>query len=141
MLSCDAVTAWIYGEVRDRLRLKGRPIPENDLWIAAIAIQHDLALATRDDISTTWTIFGGRTGRHDRKRISSHRSKALELLQRPPYAGLSHRNYTNSFQLAEHLLETDSPNLTATLTTACSLTFPRRIHSIAVLSLPRAADD
>jgi len=30
------------------LRLKGRPIPENDLWIAAMALEHDLVLATRD---------------------------------------------------------------------------------------------
>lgn len=49
VLSCDAITASVYGEVRDRLRSKGRPIPENDVWIAAIAIQHDLTLATRDD--------------------------------------------------------------------------------------------
>jgi len=35
--------------VRDRLRLKGRPIPENDIWIAAVALQHGLPLATRDD--------------------------------------------------------------------------------------------
>jgi tRNA(fMet)-specific endonuclease VapC len=30
-------------------RLTARPIPENDLWIAAIAIQHGLTLATRDE--------------------------------------------------------------------------------------------
>jgi tRNA(fMet)-specific endonuclease VapC len=28
--------------------IKGRPIPENDLWIAAIALEHDLIVATRD---------------------------------------------------------------------------------------------
>ena len=49
VLSCDAVTAQFYGQVRERLRLKGRPIPENDIWIAATAIQHGLPLATRDD--------------------------------------------------------------------------------------------
>jgi tRNA(fMet)-specific endonuclease VapC len=49
VLSCDAVTAWIYGEIRNHLRLRGRPIPENDLWIAAVAMQHGLTLATRDD--------------------------------------------------------------------------------------------
>lgn len=49
VLSCDAVTAWIYGEIRNQLRLKGRPIPENDIWIAATAIQHDVTLATRDE--------------------------------------------------------------------------------------------
>lgn len=30
------------------LRTAGKPIPANDLWIAALAIQHDLTLATRD---------------------------------------------------------------------------------------------
>ena len=49
VLSCDVVTAQLYGQIRDRLRLKGRPIPENDIWIAAAAIQHGLTLATRDD--------------------------------------------------------------------------------------------
>jgi tRNA(fMet)-specific endonuclease VapC len=49
ILSNDAVTARLYGEIRDRLRLKGRPIPENDIWIAATAVQHGLPLATRDD--------------------------------------------------------------------------------------------
>ena len=49
VLSCDAVTAWIYGDIRNHLRLKGRPIPENDIWIAATAIQYDVTLATRDE--------------------------------------------------------------------------------------------
>ncbi len=49
VLSCDAATAQIYGKIRDQLRSKGRPIPENDIWIAAIALQHGLPLATRDD--------------------------------------------------------------------------------------------
>jgi tRNA(fMet)-specific endonuclease VapC len=49
VLGCDAETAWIYGEVRNGLRLKGRPIPENDIWISALAIQHGLTLATRDE--------------------------------------------------------------------------------------------
>jgi tRNA(fMet)-specific endonuclease VapC len=30
------------------LRVAGTPIPENDVWIAAIAIQHSLPLMTRD---------------------------------------------------------------------------------------------
>ena len=49
VLSSDADTAELYGKIRDRLRLKGRPIPENDIWIAAVALQHGLPLATRDD--------------------------------------------------------------------------------------------
>lgn len=49
VLSCDAVTARVYGQIKDQLRSKGRPIPENDIWIAAVALQYGLPLATRDD--------------------------------------------------------------------------------------------
>jgi tRNA(fMet)-specific endonuclease VapC len=48
ILVCDADTARHYGEVKNKLRLKGRPLPENDVWIAALALQHDLILITRD---------------------------------------------------------------------------------------------
>src|SRR6476646_872409 len=48
ILVCDADTARHYGEVKNKLRLKGRPLPENDVWIAALALQHDLILVTRD---------------------------------------------------------------------------------------------
>ena len=48
VLGCDTDTARRYGEVKSALRLRGRPIPENDIWIAAIALQHELTLATRD---------------------------------------------------------------------------------------------
>ena len=48
VLACDTETARRYGEVKDRLRHQGRPIPENDIWIAAIALQYDLTLAARD---------------------------------------------------------------------------------------------
>lgn len=48
VLPCDTVTARFYAEVKFDLRKKGRPIPENDVWIAAIARQHNLALLTRD---------------------------------------------------------------------------------------------
>jgi tRNA(fMet)-specific endonuclease VapC len=47
-LSCDTETARRYGEVKDQLRRKGRPIPGNDIWIAAIALQYDLTLVARD---------------------------------------------------------------------------------------------
>lgn len=49
VLTCDAATAKHYGQIKNALRSKGRPIPENDIWIAAVAIQHGLLLATRDD--------------------------------------------------------------------------------------------
>ncbi len=47
-LPSDRDTAFVYGEIKSALRAKGRPIPDNDLWIAAIAKQHDLTLITRD---------------------------------------------------------------------------------------------
>jgi predicted nuclease of predicted toxin-antitoxin system len=28
--------------------VKGRPLPENDIWIAALSLQHNLILVTRD---------------------------------------------------------------------------------------------
>jgi tRNA(fMet)-specific endonuclease VapC len=44
----DIATAYQYGLIRNELRIKGRPIPENDVWIAAAARQHDLILVSRD---------------------------------------------------------------------------------------------
>jgi len=48
VLGCDAETARVYGEIKDALRIRGHPIPENDIWIAAIAVQHNLTLVSRD---------------------------------------------------------------------------------------------
>jgi tRNA(fMet)-specific endonuclease VapC len=48
VLPCDSGTASSYTAVKFDLRRKGRPIPENDVWIAAVARQHDLTLLTRD---------------------------------------------------------------------------------------------
>ncbi|MBH8563731.1 type II toxin-antitoxin system VapC family toxin [Nostoc sp. CENA67] len=48
VLGCDAETARQYGEIKNKLRLKGRPLPENDIWIAALALQYGLTLVTRD---------------------------------------------------------------------------------------------
>jgi tRNA(fMet)-specific endonuclease VapC len=44
----DVATAREYGTLKAALRAKGRLIPENDIWIAAIAQQHGLTLITRD---------------------------------------------------------------------------------------------
>ena len=41
--ACEA-----YGRLKAVLRAKGRPIPDNDLWIAAAAIQLGAALVSRD---------------------------------------------------------------------------------------------
>jgi tRNA(fMet)-specific endonuclease VapC len=48
VVGCDLETARHYAAVRDELRQQGRPIPQNDVWIAALARQHGLILATRD---------------------------------------------------------------------------------------------
>lgn len=48
IVSCVLATARVYGEIKTALRLLGRPLPENDVWIAAVAIQHRLTLVTRD---------------------------------------------------------------------------------------------
>jgi tRNA(fMet)-specific endonuclease VapC len=47
ILVCDEETARGYGEIKHQLRVKGQPIPENDIWIAALARQHELTLVTR----------------------------------------------------------------------------------------------
>lgn len=48
ILTCDAETAWYYGKIKSELKFKGKPIPENDIWIAATSLQHNLFLVTRD---------------------------------------------------------------------------------------------
>ena len=44
----DSSTAETYGRLKADLRAKGRMIPDNDLWIAALAIQHGLTVMTQD---------------------------------------------------------------------------------------------
>jgi tRNA(fMet)-specific endonuclease VapC len=41
-------TALRYAEIDVYLRKKGRPIPRNDVWIAAVALEHGLHLVTLD---------------------------------------------------------------------------------------------
>ena len=48
VIECNAGTAYEYGLIRNELRLKGRPIPENDIWLSATARQHNLTLVSRD---------------------------------------------------------------------------------------------
>lgn len=49
LLDINEETADFYAQVYADLRQKGRPIPSNDLWLAASALQHGLALATYDE--------------------------------------------------------------------------------------------
>jgi len=44
----DDGTSRAYAELYAELRMRGTPVPTNDLWIAALALQHNLPQATRD---------------------------------------------------------------------------------------------
>jgi predicted nucleic acid-binding protein len=48
VVDVDAGTADQYARVYTLLRRKGKPIPTNDLWTAASALQHGYLLASRD---------------------------------------------------------------------------------------------
>jgi tRNA(fMet)-specific endonuclease VapC len=48
ILHADDQTTHHYARVFQELRENGTPIPTNDLWIAALVIQHDLSLFARD---------------------------------------------------------------------------------------------
>ena len=48
IIACDANVARIYARVKMQLERVGRLIPENDMWIAACALQVDLPLLTND---------------------------------------------------------------------------------------------
>jgi len=41
-------TAEHYARIFVQLKRAGTPVPDNDLWIAALALEHDLTLITRD---------------------------------------------------------------------------------------------
>ena len=53
VLRADIRTAVIYGQIKHEQRMKGQMLPDNDLWIAATAIQFGLTLAARDN-HFTW---------------------------------------------------------------------------------------
>jgi tRNA(fMet)-specific endonuclease VapC len=48
VLRCDEETAVRYAELKLQLKKQGTPIPINDVWIAALALQHQATLFTRD---------------------------------------------------------------------------------------------
>lgn len=48
LLEIDNQTTEVYASIRERLRGNGRPLPENDVWIASLAVQYKLAIVTRD---------------------------------------------------------------------------------------------
>ncbi len=48
ILYADEQTTHHYASVFRQLRRQGTPIPTNDLWVAALVLQHSLALHDRD---------------------------------------------------------------------------------------------
>ena len=48
VLPVDEQTAIVYAEIRGELKCSGRPIPGNDVWIAALARQHRMPILSRD---------------------------------------------------------------------------------------------
>ena len=48
VVNIDSTTAKFYGETMAALHKKGKPIPTNDVWIAAIALQNNFTLITND---------------------------------------------------------------------------------------------
>jgi tRNA(fMet)-specific endonuclease VapC len=49
ILTCDAETAEEYGRIKAELSRKGKMVPENDIWIAAVTRQYDLTIVTKDE--------------------------------------------------------------------------------------------
>jgi predicted nucleic acid-binding protein len=49
ILAVTEDTAAVYAAMRFALKQAGRPIPANDAWIAALALQHRLPVLSRDE--------------------------------------------------------------------------------------------
>ena len=48
LLSTDSETARNYGQIKADLTATGLIIPDNDLWIVSLSIQHQLPIVSRD---------------------------------------------------------------------------------------------
>lgn len=48
VFAIDRNTSDLYASIKWALQIKGKPIPENDMWIAAVALQQGFTLASRD---------------------------------------------------------------------------------------------
>lgn len=47
-MNINYIVAEKYAEIRENLKRKGKPIPENDIWIAAICSANNISLITND---------------------------------------------------------------------------------------------
>ena len=48
ILHCTDETSENYAKIKKQLKEQGTPIPDNDIWIAAMTKQHNLTLTTTD---------------------------------------------------------------------------------------------
>jgi tRNA(fMet)-specific endonuclease VapC len=48
ILNCDQETGRFYGKIKKEMKDKGKPIPENDIWIIALSMQHKIQVVSRD---------------------------------------------------------------------------------------------
>ena len=48
LLTLDVETSELYAQIRRQLKADGTPIPENDIWIAALAMQFKLPILSQD---------------------------------------------------------------------------------------------
>lgn len=48
VLPIEETACSIYASVKHDLKKRGHPIPNNDIWIAALALQHDPPIVSRD---------------------------------------------------------------------------------------------
>lgn len=48
VVNIDSISAEYYGKIKTQLRQAGKPIPENDIWIAALTLQHNCTIVTND---------------------------------------------------------------------------------------------
>lgn len=49
VLECTEQTTHFYSQLKSQLKRQGTPIPINDVWIAALALQHSMILFTYDE--------------------------------------------------------------------------------------------
>jgi tRNA(fMet)-specific endonuclease VapC len=49
IINIDELTAKLFGEIASELKRIGRPIQQNDIWIAALCKQYGYKLATNDN--------------------------------------------------------------------------------------------
>ena len=100
IVNITEATTLTYAAIRLQLKRSGRPIPANDVWIAALALQHRLPILSRDEHfdavdkvrREAWYAQSGSDGtivqRYDRASILS--ACRYVLFEQPTHDGLTH---------------------------------------------------